>query len=112
MAKVTLDSIRESAEKKYGAFEIEMGDGSVVRLLNVLRLPRDVRAKLASVNSESFSEETLDDELINMVKSIAETPEQADRLLRSVATGDGSPDMAMLATIIEQYSEGTEVGEA
>ena len=112
MAKVTLDSIRESAEKKYGALEIEMGDGSVVRLLNVLRLPRDVRAKLASVDSESFSEETLDDELVNMVKSVAEAPEQADRLLRSIATSDGSPDMAVLATIIEQYSEGTEVGEA
>lgn len=114
MATFTLDSIREAAEKKYGSTDIEMPEG-VCRLLNPLRLPKEKRKALMSIQDRLDTEgkdedaEEVDQEevLADAIRLVAEEPEQAERLLAAV--GD---DMAMLAEIFSTYTGEAQVGEA
>ena len=109
---VTLDSIREAAEKKYGSYDIELGGGNVVRLLNPLRLSESARNRLAALEEREEQEGGDDtysvaERLHETVRIIAESPEQAAKLIEAV-----NGDLGVLATIIEQYGDAAEVGEA
>lgn len=110
---VTLDSIRQAADAKYGSFDIDLGDGNVTRLLNPLRLPEEQRADLKAVqrdlSASNESEEDVDQvELFERaIRVVAETKGQADRLLKLV-----NRDLAILAEIFTGYGENTQVGEA
>ena len=106
---VTLDSIREAAEKKYGSYDIELGGGNVVRLLNPLRLSESARKRLAALEEQEGGDDTdsVAERLHETVRIIAESPEQAAKLIEAV-----NGDLGVLATIIEQYGDAAEVGEA
>ena len=106
---VTLDSIREAAEKKYGSYDIELGGGNVVRLLNPLRLSEDARKRLAALEEQEGGDDTdsVAERLHETVRIIAESQEQAAKLIEAVGG-----DLGVLATIIEQYGDAAEVGEA
>lgn len=106
---ITLDSIRAAADAKYGATEIDLGNGTVVRLLNVLRLTAEKRAEVRALRSgDADSDETDQVAMFHkMIRAIAETPAQAEALLTAV--GD---DLALLAQIVSEYAEGTQAGEA
>lgn len=109
MAKFTLDDIRAAAEAKYGATEIEV-DGKTVRLLNALRLPKAKRDELLAMQNDeegNEKEEVADEELHKIIELVAETEEQAIRLIDAV--GD---DLGVLAEIVETYTKGTQAGEA
>jgi len=108
---ITLDSIREAAEAKYGSTDIEIGD-KTVRLLNPLRLPKERRTALiaaqkqldAGADAAEVDQEAL---LAESVRLVAATPAQAKTLLDAVGG-----DLAVLAEIFTAYSKGTQVGEA
>lgn len=111
----TLDDIRTAADKKYAATEITVGD-TVCKLINPLRLPKEKRATLMSIQSElSAGEDEADDaaevdqvEIFSRaIRTVAETDRQADVLLGAV--GD---DLAVLAELFQTYGETTQVGEA
>ena len=108
---VSLDSIRAAAEKQYGSFDIDLGNGEVARLLNPLRLPKEVRAKLTSL--EAAAEAAGDDadhteeQIEETLRLLAQTPEQAEALFAALGG-----DLALMATIMEQYSDNTQAGEA
>ena len=111
MATVTLDSIREAADKKYGSYDIEVGE-TTVRLLNPLRLTKEARDELESLESDELNVENSDlgdvqGRLTRTIQIIAETEAQANALLTAVGG-----DLAVLATIIESYGENAQVGEA
>lgn len=107
MSSYTLDDIKAAAEAKYGSTDIETPDG-VTRLLNPLRLKKDKRDALSNLQ-DALDGEDSDQEaaLADVVRTIAETPAQAESLLKMV--GD---DLAYLAVIINFYMEGTQAGEA
>lgn len=109
-AAYTLDNIRAAAEAKYGSTDIDI-DGTVVRLLNPLRLPKERRDILTSLqgelNSEDIDIDAEMDKLRQALVVVAETPAQATLLLDAI--GD---DLALLAQVFETYGEGTQVGEA
>ena len=106
---VTLDSIREAAEKKYGSYDIDLGEDGVVRLLNPLRLSEGARNRLAALEEQEDEGDTdnVAERLQETVRIIAESPEQAAKLIEAV-----NGDLGVLATIIEQYGDAAEVGEA
>lgn len=119
---VTLDFIREAADKKYANLTIDLG-GLEVTLVNVMQLPKEKRQALtesqrtlseAKENAEKAAEagEPLPED--DQVKSLEDT-------LRIVCRGEDKADaliealegnLARLATVFEMYSKGTELGEA
>lgn len=109
----TLDNIREAAEVKYGATEIEVGDRTI-RLLNPLRLSKEKRTALMALQGKldaeaKDGEDAPDQEalLSEAITIVAATAGQAEYLLTEI---DG--DLAVLAEVFETYGKGTQLGEA
>ena len=109
----TLDNIREAAEAKYGATEIEVGSRTV-RLLNPLRLSKAKRNELMALQGKldaeaTDGEEPVDQEelLSGAIRLVCETSGQADCLLDEI-----NGDLAVLAQVFETYGKGTQLGEA
>lgn len=108
MASFTLDDIRTASEAKYGSTDIDLPDGTKVRLLNALRLSSDDRASLKGMQAR-LDQDDADEAVIlaDAIRTVADTEVGARKLLEAV--GD---DLATLATIFEKYSEGSSLGEA
>lgn len=113
MATFTLDDIREAAEAKYGSTDIPVGD-VLVRLLNPLRLTKEKRSALMAAQKDLEAQEGEGVEDIDQVevfqgilRLVAENEHQADVLIAEL--GD---DLALLASVFEMYSAGTQAGEA
>lgn len=108
MANFSLDDIRSAAEAKYGSTDIDLGDGTVVCLMNPLRLPKAKRDQL-SVIQEEFSGDDVDaaDVFARLLVLVASNQADAKKLLKAV--GD---DLATLSQIFETYTSGTQLGEA
>lgn len=106
MASFTLDDIRAAAEAKYGSTDITLSDGFEVKLVNPLRLSKERRDKLTSIQTE---DENVDQEemLSEAIRLVAEKPVQAERLLEEVAG-----DLTILAEIFSNYTKSAQVGEA
>jgi hypothetical protein len=107
-ASFTLDAIRDAAEKKYGATEIVVDEHTTVRLLNPLRLKKERRDALTTMQ-ETLTDEGVDQVAVfgNAIRLVADNEDDANRLLEIV--GD---DLAMLAEIFRTYGAGTGLGEA
>jgi hypothetical protein len=109
---ITLDSIREAAEAKYGSTDIQIGD-EVVRLLNPLRLTKEKRQRLVEtqkqLDTDPATAAEVDQEalLSESIRIVAAGPQQAQLLLDAVGG-----DLAVLAEIFAAYSKGAQVGEA
>lgn len=107
MSAYTLDDIRAAAEAKYASTDIQVGD-TTVRLINALRLPKEKRAALMSIQDDMEAEGSDQEEtLAKAIELVAETPAQAKLLLTEI--GD---DLAILAQVFEVYGKATQVGEA
>jgi hypothetical protein len=109
MASFTLDSIREAAEKKYASTEIELPDGDVLVLQNPLRLSKEKRKALTSMQARLDSDEDVEQEdvLADAIRTAALNQDAAEKLLDEV--GD---DLSILAEIFATYSGETQTGEA
>ena len=110
MTNVTLADLQDAAQKKWGDLVIEdLG----VTLRHALRLSKADRKKLSKLQEVEEGDEANEDEevvlnrLRKTVEIVAQTPEQAKVLLDAV--GD---DVTLLATVLEQYTEATQMGEA
>lgn len=107
MAEFTLAALREQSEKKFGTFRIPELD---VELVNALRLSKDARARLkeaTEAKEKAEAEQDVQEHLSEVIRIVAKTPGQAEKLLKEI--GD---DVALLATVVENWSKGTQAGEA
>lgn len=109
MATFSLDDIRNAAEAKYGSTDIDMGGGDMLVLANPLRLPKEKRKALGTIQDNMDGDEDRDqaDALRDAIRIVATDQVKAERFLSIV--GD---DLAMLATVFNKYTEGSQVGEA
>lgn len=110
MASFQLDDIRAAAEAKYGSYDIMDGDNVLVSLLNPLKLDKQRREELAALQEEFSSEDTeieQEEYFARVIRLVADSKRGADALLRMVGK-----DLTVLATILTQYREHTQVGEA
>ncbi|GGN40157.1 hypothetical protein GCM10010109_68860 [Actinoplanes campanulatus] len=104
----TLDSIREAAEAKYGSTDIELPNGSEVRLVNVLKLKKDKRAALIALQDGMREDGADQEEMINEAfRLVAATPAQAEALIEAI-----EGDLTVAAELFQRYVKGTQVGEA
>lgn len=108
MANFTLDDIRAAAEAKYGSTDIDLGGGEILRLVNPLRLSKEKRDRLTSIQNDLDAEDAdQGDVMREAIRIVADDGEKAERFLGYV--GD---DLALLATVFETYSGDAQVGEA
>lgn len=108
MATITLASIREAADKKFGSTDIELEDGSKVVLRNALKLSKEERAVLSGV-SEAMKAEGADEAaaLENALLTAAASKADGQKLINACGH-----DVTVLLGVFEQYGKGTELGEA
>src|SRR4051812_37167972 len=108
MSTFSLDDIRAAAEAKYGSTDIALDQDTMVRLLNPLRLNRENRLALMTVQEQLRADDADQETLLSQaVTLIAESPTTARKLLDAVGG-----DLAVLAEIFAAYSKGTQAGEA
>ncbi|WP_438470787.1 phage tail assembly protein [Streptomyces asiaticus] len=110
MASFTLDDIRAAADAKYSSTDITVDEKTTVSLLNPLRLPKEKRDQLASLQDQLDAEGAdVDQEalLSDAIRLVADHPKKAEALLKAVGG-----DLALLAQIFETYGKGAQVGEA
>jgi hypothetical protein len=112
MAEVTLDSIRESVEKKYESYDVRLDKDTVVKLRNPIRLPRPERKQLQDLQKSMSADGTGVDEMLDLL-------EQAIRLVADPHAAPGQAlldaidgDDTMLMGIFSEYMSGEDVGEA
>lgn len=104
---LSLDSIREAADKEYGGLTVELGDGKTVELKNPLRLTKDERKQFENLTSSENSKDLSTDEVFEGIWSILAGKAGAKAL--NDALGD---DAALHATLLKQVTSGVELGEA
>lgn len=112
--KVTLDDIRAAAERKYGDYEIDLGDRTLL-LRHALRLPEKQRDQLLElITSVKSAQDTEDPDVTSMLtlicdalRLLASRTEDADVLIGLI--GD---DLTMLMEIFEGYLSVAMPGEA
>lgn len=112
--KFSLDDIKAAADKKYGSLIITLADGSDLELKNVLRLKKDKRdqvqalqARLAEEDDEEKDAEDQFEVLTDMLRAVATEPKLVDQFLNDIDN-----DLGVVATVFNEYVEGTQVGEA
>jgi hypothetical protein len=119
---LTLDDINEAADEQYGHLEIPLGGGSVVKLINPLRLSDAKRKELkawmkpvdAAIKAEENGEEASEDDEDNafdkaaeLIHIVAETAAQAEKLVKALGR-----DQAKLKIVIEAYFDKESAGKA
>ncbi|MCM8548823.1 phage tail assembly protein [Streptomyces sp. STCH 565 A] len=109
MATFSLDDIRAAADAKYGSTDIQLDEKTTVVLRNPLRLSKDERDSLAGLQDKLDGDNDLDqgDVLADAIRLVAKDKKVAEKLIEQVAG-----DLAVLASIFETYTKGTQAGEA
>lgn len=105
MPTVSLQDIRDAADKKFGPLVIEGVKGGDVELLNPARLSKENRAELKRVVGDDDLDE--EDRLTAIVRLTAKSAGHAKRLL-----DEFKGDIGGLAVVLENYNQGSQMGEA
>lgn len=115
MAKITLSTIRQAVESKFGAYEVELGENDVVTLLHPFRLSPEARAEMSALGEkeegESEDTESVITQFIGIIRITAETTAQAEKLVEALSPR-GYVDAALLTEVVGGYLESQKVGEA
>ena len=115
----TLDSMREEIEREFAPFQIDLGEGKVVTLRNVLRLPKKDREKVYALLDQLGG--TQDDEDEGGLSSTEHSAEIALQILPLVAESEKlgrqlveaiEEDLALTLRVFSSWMGGTQVGEA
>lgn len=120
MSALTLDDLRNGAEKKYPDFEIETEDGRVLGFKPIFRLPKPKRKAIAAAldvqaRIEALGEDTEVDQPELMVSILSDALQAAERTKGDhavLAKWAGTEDLGMWLFIFQEYSEVTDLGEA
>lgn len=107
MSTFSLDQIKAAADAKYGSLDVPFGDKTAV-FLNPLRLGAKKREAMKGLQADMKADKIEQEEFVDKFLLLAAKDEKvAEQLLDEI--GD---DLALKVTILEQYGEGTQVGEA
>lgn len=101
---IDLDFIRDAADKKYAAFEVNVGKGEPVALTNPLRMTKEQREALSNLDGNDF-EDVVD--YFEAAFALASSESEAARLREAIGE-----EPALHATLFELYTKGVELGEA
>ena len=109
---VTLDDIREAAEKRFGNMEIVLDESTTVVLRNPLRLSKSEREELQGLQEglnekENPTQEEQIEMLVEILLLVSESKSATRRLVDHL---EGDPTELM--AIFGLYQDGMQVGEA
>lgn len=120
----TLDSMREEIEKEFAPCQIDLADGKVVTLRNLLRVPKKNREEVYTLLDElteaqktSEGEEEANASLLSTERSaqialkifplVADSEKLGRQLVDSI-----EEDLALTLRVFSAWMEGTQAGEA
>lgn len=109
---ITLDSIREAADRKFASYDIDLGSGQVVKLRNPLRLGKAEREAFLGLQEELEAVGGDIDgqlELLKKIITLTADPKAAPAGTLLAALGD---DAALITEVVNGYMEAQSVGEA
>lgn len=98
-----LDDIRAKADAKFAHTQIELGDGTLVTLRNVLQLDEKQRKALSDIDDDLSQLETFR----SMVRLVVDTKANGEALIKAVGE-----NLAFFVELFAAYNEGTQLGEA
>lgn len=101
---IDLDFIRDAADKKYAAFEVDLGEEGSVSLTNPLRMTKEQRDKLTELEAKEFDDVV---DYFTAAWELASSKAEAARLRKALGE-----EPAIHATLFELYTKGVELGEA
>lgn len=105
MTTLTLDSIREAADRKYGGITIDLGDEKV-ELRNPLRLSKGDRERLSKLEKSADEDADPLDYFREMYEVLA-GKEGAKTLLKALGE-----DITLHMEVLSNLNTGVEAGEA
>lgn len=106
MPRTTLASIRAAADRKYGPYELQLSDGSVVSLLNPLRLDDEKYEVL--IAAENPDDKRKPREMFEeIIRTVARSASDAEALIAEAAG-----DVPTLAELVKDYGKSAQPGEA
>jgi hypothetical protein len=114
----SLDDIREAADRKYGSYDIDLPDGEVVKLRNVLRLSKAERKELAALEGKLSSKESEDDvDAVDEVDQQDIIEKQLVLIAHNKALGNKlikelGGDFGMVLHVYTSWGKNSEMGEA
>ena len=113
MAKFTLDDIRKEAERRYAPTVIELSDGTVCTLENILNLDDTVSNKVEKTLKELSASGEDDDKDVSAIRDSAIT------LIKLIGGRNGEKlvdelggNLARIMIVIEHWTSSAQVGEA
>ena len=106
-----MESLREEAERKYAPCPIELSDGTVVTLRNLIRLEPKVRTKVYDTLKLLENDDDTDadfDAMVNAATKVLEmVADDGPRLIKELGG-----DVALMMLLIERWMKNTQPGEA
>lgn len=114
---ITLDSIRESVEKKYAPVKIEVDAETTVELRNILRLSKNERKKVTAAleeleglteNEDDMTEDDIQ-KIVSVMGTVISTVANGNARKLITALGD---DIPVIMQVLETWQAGTQSGEA
>ena len=113
MAKITLDSIRESINEKYDDFEVEGLLDVPLVLVSPLRMARADRRELMAFQERFDSVADIDEQLALMGDIVILAARDKAVAKRALKLIEADPDAdAILIEVISSFFEALQVGEA
>lgn len=116
----TLDSMREEIEKEFAPCQVDLGDGKVVTLRNLLRLGKTVREQVyallddlnADKEDESASSGLVETEkageiALKIFPLVADSEKLGRQLVDAI-----EDDLALTLRVFSNWMNGAQVGEA
>jgi hypothetical protein len=109
VATIGLDDIRASIEQKYQPLVVDLGEHGQVTLVQAMRLPKEKRAEIASIqdriNGSEGDEDAAAEAMRDLIRTVATGP--VEQLLETAGE-----DIAFLMEVITQYMAVSRAGEA
>lgn len=109
MATFTLDNLRDAVNKRYAPLVIENG-ADVYRLEHYLQLPKKKREALDKITEKIDNPKATEGEQLEEMQNLvlAATADDKGKELLDLL----GENAAMLATVVESWVHGTDLGEA
>lgn len=118
----TLDSMREEIEKEFAPCQINLADGKVVTLRNLLRVPKKNREEVYTLLDElAEAQKSDEDESTGSLLATEKSAQIALKIFPLVADSEKlgrqlvesiEEDLALTLRVFSAWMEGTQAGEA
>jgi len=114
----TLESLREELDREFAPFQMDMGDGRVLTMRNLMRLPEKNQDKVFALLDEMGAQKSDDESSLSVSKRNSALALDVfllvadDEKLAKVLVDNLRDDMALTMKVFSAWMDGAQAGEA